>query len=199
MRAPVVLDARVVRGPGGGPDKTILSSPRLLEPAGYRMLCAYMHHPDDPGFEHLRRAAEARGRRCCRSPTAAPGTGASSAGSATSAGASGWRSGTGTTTRATRWACSCGRRPPAAAGHHRARLGRADLAHPAVLRHRPALPAALRAGPLRLGGPAPALPGLRGPRGAVPADRERHRPGGVRAPRRAAEAKRRWACPPTGR
>jgi glycosyltransferase involved in cell wall biosynthesis len=50
---PVILDARVVRGAGGGPDKTILKSPRFLLPAGYRMLCAYMHAPDDAGFAHL--------------------------------------------------------------------------------------------------------------------------------------------------
>jgi glycosyltransferase involved in cell wall biosynthesis len=56
---PVVLDVRVVTGTGGGPDKTILNSPRFLEPMGYRNLCAYMHPPDDPGFETLRRKAEA--------------------------------------------------------------------------------------------------------------------------------------------
>jgi glycosyltransferase involved in cell wall biosynthesis len=56
---PVVLDARVVAGSGGGPDKTILNSPRFLLPAGYRMLCAYMHPPGDPGFEHLRSRAHA--------------------------------------------------------------------------------------------------------------------------------------------
>ena len=57
--APVVLDTRVVTGSGGGPEKTILNSPRFLGPAGYRMLCAYMHPPDDPGFEAIRRRAEA--------------------------------------------------------------------------------------------------------------------------------------------
>lgn len=55
--APVVLDARVVTGSGGGPDKTILNSPRFLTPLGYRMVCAYMHPPDDPGFEVLRQKA----------------------------------------------------------------------------------------------------------------------------------------------
>jgi glycosyltransferase involved in cell wall biosynthesis len=54
---PVVLDARVVTGAGGGPDKTILNSPRFLEPLGYRMVCAYMHPPGDPGFEVLRQKA----------------------------------------------------------------------------------------------------------------------------------------------
>src|SRR5437588_8745172 len=56
-RPPVVLDARVVSGTGGGPDKTILNSPRFLAPLGYRMLCAYLHPPGDPGFEQLRRKA----------------------------------------------------------------------------------------------------------------------------------------------
>jgi glycosyltransferase involved in cell wall biosynthesis len=58
--APVVLDARVVRGSGGGPDKTILNSPRFLKDAGYRMICAYLRDPQDPGFEKLRRKAEER-------------------------------------------------------------------------------------------------------------------------------------------
>lgn len=48
--APVVLDARVVTGSGGGPDKTILNSPRFLEPLGYRMVCAYLYPPGDPGY-----------------------------------------------------------------------------------------------------------------------------------------------------
>ena len=56
----VVLDARVVKGSGGGPDKTILNSPRFLLPAGYRNLCVYMHPPGDPGFEKLRQKAEER-------------------------------------------------------------------------------------------------------------------------------------------
>ena len=54
---PVILDTRVVSGSGGGPDKTILNSPRYLTPAGYRNVCAYMHPPDDPAFEQLRRKA----------------------------------------------------------------------------------------------------------------------------------------------
>lgn len=55
----VVLDARVVSNSGGGPDKTILNSPRFLARDGYRNICAYMHPPEDPGFETLRRRAEA--------------------------------------------------------------------------------------------------------------------------------------------
>jgi glycosyltransferase involved in cell wall biosynthesis len=54
----VVLHARVVVGAGGGPEKTILNSPRFLT-GRYRLLCAYMHGPNDPGFAHLQRKAEA--------------------------------------------------------------------------------------------------------------------------------------------
>jgi glycosyltransferase involved in cell wall biosynthesis len=60
---PVVLEARVVRGSGGGPDKTILNSPRHLRSAGYTTLCAYLHPPGDPGFGELRRKAAA-----CQAP-----------------------------------------------------------------------------------------------------------------------------------
>jgi glycosyltransferase involved in cell wall biosynthesis len=56
---PVVLETRVVSGCGGGPDKTILNTPRYLSGSGYRTVCAYMHPPDDPGFEQLRQKAEA--------------------------------------------------------------------------------------------------------------------------------------------
>jgi len=48
----------VVKGSGGGPDKTILNSPRFLADAGYRTVCAYMHPPRDPGFEQLRHKAQ---------------------------------------------------------------------------------------------------------------------------------------------
>jgi hypothetical protein len=56
-RGAVVLHTRVVAGSGGGPDKTILNSPRFLRGSGYRVLCAYMHPPGDPGFEQLREKA----------------------------------------------------------------------------------------------------------------------------------------------
>ncbi len=54
---PVVLETRVVSGAGGGPDKTILNTPRHLWSAGYHTICAYMHPPGDPGFEVLRHKA----------------------------------------------------------------------------------------------------------------------------------------------
>ncbi len=55
---PVVFDTRVVTGAGGGPEKTILNSPRFLEPHGYRMVCGYLHPPGDPGYEVIRKKAE---------------------------------------------------------------------------------------------------------------------------------------------
>ena len=57
---PVILDARVVAGSGGGPDKTIINSPRYLAADGYRMLCVYLHHPADAGFDMLRQKAAAK-------------------------------------------------------------------------------------------------------------------------------------------
>lgn len=57
-----VLHVRIVTGTGGGPEKTILNSPRHLEGTRYRALAAYLHAPGDAGIEILRaRAAE---RRC---------------------------------------------------------------------------------------------------------------------------------------
>ncbi|MBD3673136.1 MAG: glycosyltransferase family 4 protein [Planctomycetaceae bacterium] len=56
----MVLHARVVSGAGGGPEKTILNSPRFLTELGYRSVCAYMHPPDDVDFMILEeRAADA--------------------------------------------------------------------------------------------------------------------------------------------
>lgn len=57
--ARVVLDARVVTGTGGGPDKTILNSPRFLKGAGYHNPCVYLHPPNDPGYQAIIQRAEA--------------------------------------------------------------------------------------------------------------------------------------------
>lgn len=56
---PTVLHARVVTGTGGGPEKTILNSPRFLEPLGFRGVCAYLHPPGDPGLTALTERATA--------------------------------------------------------------------------------------------------------------------------------------------
>lgn len=54
-----VLHARIVSGTGGGPEKTILNSPRHLVGTRYRALAAYLHAPGDAGVDVLRaRAAE---------------------------------------------------------------------------------------------------------------------------------------------
>jgi glycosyltransferase involved in cell wall biosynthesis len=63
MKSPVVLEVRVVTGSGGGPDKTILNSPRYLGRYGYRTVCAYLRPPGDLGFERLRERA-----RCWSAP-----------------------------------------------------------------------------------------------------------------------------------
>lgn len=57
----VVLHVRIVSGTGGGPEKTLLNSPRYLARMGYRGLVAYLHPPGDGGFEVIRERAAARG------------------------------------------------------------------------------------------------------------------------------------------
>lgn len=52
-----VLDTRIVTGAGGGPDKTILNSPRFLRGSKYRSLACYLRSPHDLGFSELRRRA----------------------------------------------------------------------------------------------------------------------------------------------
>ena len=57
---PMVLHARTVTGTGGGPEKTILNSPRHLRNLGYKSECLFLRPKDDAGFEILRqRASEA--------------------------------------------------------------------------------------------------------------------------------------------
>jgi len=56
----LVLHTRVVTGGGGGPEKTIINSPRFLRDEGYPMLCAYMRDPKDKLFSDLLTRAEAK-------------------------------------------------------------------------------------------------------------------------------------------
>jgi glycosyltransferase involved in cell wall biosynthesis len=53
----MVLHARVITGSGGGPDKTILNSPRYLSRHGYRCACAFLCPPGDAGFSVIRERA----------------------------------------------------------------------------------------------------------------------------------------------
>jgi glycosyltransferase involved in cell wall biosynthesis len=55
----VVAEARVVAGSGGGPDKTILNTPRFLAGTAYPTLCVYLRPPGDAGFASLRAKAAA--------------------------------------------------------------------------------------------------------------------------------------------
>lgn len=53
----MVLHARVITGAGGGPDKTILNSPRFLGELGYRSMCVFLHPPNDSAFQVIRERA----------------------------------------------------------------------------------------------------------------------------------------------
>ncbi len=61
QRQPFVLHTRVVTGNGGGPEKTILNSPRYLQPFGIDSACLFMRPPNDPGFAALEHKANAAG------------------------------------------------------------------------------------------------------------------------------------------
>jgi len=54
-----VLHARIVSGRGGGPEKTILNSPRFLKGTRWRELALYLHAPGDPGITELAERAQA--------------------------------------------------------------------------------------------------------------------------------------------
>jgi glycosyltransferase involved in cell wall biosynthesis len=53
----MILHVRTITGAGGGPDKTILNSPRFLTQLGYRCECAFLHPPGDAAFEAIRQRA----------------------------------------------------------------------------------------------------------------------------------------------
>ncbi|QDT34653.1 glycosyltransferase [Thalassoglobus polymorphus] len=57
LRTPSILHTRVVTKTGGGPDKTILNSPRFLKELGYSSACVYLHPPEDEGIETLKTIA----------------------------------------------------------------------------------------------------------------------------------------------
>ena len=61
QRKPFVLHTRVVTGTGGGPEKTILNSPRFLQTHGIDSACLFMRPPGDDGFSTLEAKAAASG------------------------------------------------------------------------------------------------------------------------------------------
>jgi glycosyltransferase involved in cell wall biosynthesis len=56
--SPLVLHTRVVSQTGGGPEKTILNSPRYLKKHGYDSICVYFRDPKDEGFDSIVARAE---------------------------------------------------------------------------------------------------------------------------------------------
>ena len=62
----------MVTGSGGGPEKTILNSPRFLDPLGYRMLCAYLHPPGDAGYNVIESKAAKYGAPLVSIPDRGP-------------------------------------------------------------------------------------------------------------------------------
>ncbi len=69
---PVVFDTRVVTGSGGGPDKTILNTPRYTTDLGYRTLCGYLYPPNDPGYSEIERKAAKYGAPLISIPDRGP-------------------------------------------------------------------------------------------------------------------------------
>ena len=68
---PLVLHARVVAGTGGGPDKTILNSPRRLRELGFDCQCLYLRPPGDQRKNEPLRPAPTPGRQEYTARTAA--------------------------------------------------------------------------------------------------------------------------------
>jgi glycosyltransferase involved in cell wall biosynthesis len=69
---PMVLHVRVVTGHGGGPEKTILNSPRFLRRLGYESQLAYLHPPGDPGFTAIQNRGRALGAEVISVPDRGP-------------------------------------------------------------------------------------------------------------------------------
>jgi glycosyltransferase involved in cell wall biosynthesis len=67
-----VLHVRIVTGTGGGPEKTILNSPRHLQRLGWDSLVVYLHPPGDPGFAVIQERARAAGAELIGIPESLP-------------------------------------------------------------------------------------------------------------------------------
>ena len=67
-----VLHVRIVTGTGGGPEKTILNSPRHLTRLGIDAAIVYLHPPGDPGFAVIEERARAAGTELIGIPESLP-------------------------------------------------------------------------------------------------------------------------------
>jgi len=67
-----VLHVRIVTGTGGGPEKTILNSPRQLERLGWDSVVVYLHPPGDPGFSVIEERARVAGAELIGIPESLP-------------------------------------------------------------------------------------------------------------------------------
>lgn len=68
----LILEVRTVTGFGGGPDKSILNSPKYLDKFGYRTLVVFLHPPGDPGIQTLLSRAESAGVETIAIPDSGP-------------------------------------------------------------------------------------------------------------------------------
>ena len=68
----VVLHTRVVTDSGGGPDKTILLSASYFDQSPYWLTAAYMHPPEDEGFDAVRALAAQYGSPLISIPDRGP-------------------------------------------------------------------------------------------------------------------------------
>ncbi|EMI56914.1 glycosyltransferase family 4 protein [Rhodopirellula sallentina] len=58
---PFVLHTRIVNSVGGGPEKTILNSPRYLRDLGYDSACLYLYPENDTGIQVIQKRAISAG------------------------------------------------------------------------------------------------------------------------------------------
>ena len=72
IQKPLILEVRTVTGFGGGPDKTILNSPRYLTNLGYETLVVFLHPPNDHGLQTLLRRSESLGVETISLPDRGP-------------------------------------------------------------------------------------------------------------------------------
>ncbi len=69
---PFVLHTRIITGVGGGPEKTILNSPRFLQSHGIDSACLFMHPPGDTGFAEIKSRADRAGAEVISVPDRGP-------------------------------------------------------------------------------------------------------------------------------